>query len=283
MRLSPHRARSDQKPLLLSADRLDKIIISNLHATHRRPHSFRRRERTFLRTSYRFSSYWRLNGFCVTTQHAEVCPVSRGMMLPCGATPIRPITGRPSLLPQSSADRSDRVTCASPACKDSRRRNDRFTAFDVKHTTGLGPFYPPAAPCPCDRKWQPINPTASRFGSGRQHLGPVNIHEGSEGSHLLALPASLAPSHLDAGSNRRSSQTLRPLTGGILVFRWLHTVPLPEPHATVDYGRGNSRFRSFRMKVEQCFTTLSRRTPFHVASLLIRYRLDSGGDSHEET
>ncbi len=118
---------------------------SNLHTTDRRPHSLRRREHTFLRTSHSFSSCWRLNGFCVTTEHVEVCPVSRGIMLPCGATPIRPVAGRPSLLPQSSADRSDRVACASPACLTSGRRNDRFTAFNVKHMTGLVLFYPPAA------------------------------------------------------------------------------------------------------------------------------------------
>ncbi len=35
--------------------------------------------------------------------HAEVCPLSRRMMLSCDAIPIRQITQRPSLLPQSSA------------------------------------------------------------------------------------------------------------------------------------------------------------------------------------
>jgi len=31
----------------------------------------------------------------------KVCPLSRGVMLPCGSIPIRPITGRHSLLPPS--------------------------------------------------------------------------------------------------------------------------------------------------------------------------------------
>ena len=144
---------------------------SNLHTTDRRPHSLRRREHTFLRTSHSFSSCWRLNDFCVTTQHVEVCSVSCGIMLPCGATPIRPVTGRPSRLPQSSADRSDRVACASPACLTSGRRNDRFTVFDVKHTTGLGLFYPPAAPCPCDRTGKPINPLHPVLGQAASILG----------------------------------------------------------------------------------------------------------------
>ena len=189
---------------------------SNLHTTDRRPHSLRRREHTFLRTSHSFSSYWRLNGFCVTTQHVEVCPVSRGIMLPYGATPVRPVTGQPSLFPQSSADRSDRVACASPAYMTFCRRNDRFTAFDVKHTTGLGPFYPPAAPCPCDRTGKPINPLHPVLGQATSILGLFRFTRVPKIHLCWPIPISLAPSHLNAGSNRRSSQILRPLAGGIL-------------------------------------------------------------------
>ncbi len=36
----------------------------------------------------------------------EVCPLSRGVMLPYGATPINPITGLPSLFPSSLSRRS---------------------------------------------------------------------------------------------------------------------------------------------------------------------------------
>ena len=75
MRLSPHTARSGQKPLLVREGRLNKRS-SNLHATRRRPHSLRRREHTSLRTPHSFSAYWRLNDFRMTTQHAEVGRVS---------------------------------------------------------------------------------------------------------------------------------------------------------------------------------------------------------------
>ena len=75
VRLLPHRARSGQKPLLLSEDRLNRRS-SNLHATRRRPHSFRRREHTSSRTFHSFSAYWRLNDFRMTTQHAEVGQLS---------------------------------------------------------------------------------------------------------------------------------------------------------------------------------------------------------------
>jgi hypothetical protein len=40
-------------------------------------------------------------GSLVTPDQREVCPLSRGMMLPCGATPSRTITARPSLPPSS--------------------------------------------------------------------------------------------------------------------------------------------------------------------------------------
>ena len=37
----------------------------------------------------------------VTQHHVEVCPVSRGVLLPHGATPVRSMTDRRSLLPRS--------------------------------------------------------------------------------------------------------------------------------------------------------------------------------------
>ncbi len=37
----------------------------------------------------------------VTQHHVEVCPLSRGMILPADSLPIRPMTGRPSLAPRS--------------------------------------------------------------------------------------------------------------------------------------------------------------------------------------
>jgi len=40
-------------------------------------------------------------GSLVTEDHREVSPLSRGMMLPAGSTPVRPATGRPSLAPGS--------------------------------------------------------------------------------------------------------------------------------------------------------------------------------------
>src|SRR4051794_22063724 len=54
----------------------------------------------------------------------EVSPLSRGVISPKGSTPIRPITGRPSLLPSSSTRRpiSDRLAAGLP-----RREDDGLT------------------------------------------------------------------------------------------------------------------------------------------------------------
>jgi len=47
--------------------------------------------------------------------HAEVCPLSRGMMLPCGAIPVRPITGWHSLFPHSVARTANSLPHGRPA------------------------------------------------------------------------------------------------------------------------------------------------------------------------
>src|SRR5262249_61597138 len=55
-------------------------------------------------------------GFLVTKDPREVGPLSRGVISPKGSTPIRPITGRPSLPPSSSTRRpiGDRLTAGPP-------------------------------------------------------------------------------------------------------------------------------------------------------------------------
>jgi hypothetical protein len=58
---------------------------------------------------------WRWTSFLVTRDHAEVCPLSRGMMLSSDATPIRPITGRRSLSPLSSARIANSLPYGRPA------------------------------------------------------------------------------------------------------------------------------------------------------------------------
>jgi hypothetical protein len=54
-------------------------------------------------------------GFLVTKDQREVCPLSREVMLPGGATPVRPVTGRHSLAPSSSTCNPASGSCESPS------------------------------------------------------------------------------------------------------------------------------------------------------------------------
>ena len=166
--------------------------------------------------SIAFSSCWGSIDFPAMTQHVEVGPVSRGVMLPYGSTPLPSITGGPLAFSTILCRPFHQGRLRFPCLSTTRRRNDRFTAFDVKHTTGLGPSYPPAAPYPCDRNRKPINPLPPILGQATSILGLSTLTRVPKVNICWPIPACLAPSHLDAGSNRRSSQTLRPLSGGIL-------------------------------------------------------------------
>ena len=165
--------------------------------------------------SIAFSSCWGSIDFPATTQHVEVGPVSRGVMLPYGSTPLPSITGGPLAFSTILCRPFHQGRLRFPCLSTSRRRIDRVTAFDVKHTTGLGPSYPPAGSCPCDRNGQPINPLHPFLGQATSILCLSTLTRVPKVHICWAIPASLAPSHLDAGSSRRSSQTLRPLSGGI--------------------------------------------------------------------
>ena len=98
-----------------------------------------------------------------------------------------------------------------------RRRNDRFTAFVVRHTTGL------VAPSITRQHFIPV----IGLGSRSTRCIPFWVRPsapwaclGSRGlskDHICwPIPASLTPNRLGAGSNRRSSRILGPLSGGIL-------------------------------------------------------------------
>lgn len=117
-----------------------------------------------------------------------------------------------------------------------RRRNDRVTAFVVKHTTGLGPFYPPAALYPCNRTRKPINPLHPILGQANSTLGLSRFTRFIEGSHLLA--------------NTRLSRPKPPwcwqqppiLTDPTDPFREGYFVPLA-PHGSVTRAAFNGRLQ----------------------------------------
>ena len=62
------------------------------------------------------SSGW--PSFLVLQDQREVCSLAGGVMLPCGATPLRPITERPSLPPSSSTRYRISAPCEVPTQRD---------------------------------------------------------------------------------------------------------------------------------------------------------------------
>ena len=203
-----------------------------------------------------FSSCWGSSDFPVTTQHVEVGPVSRGVMLPCGSTPLPSITGGQVAFSTILCRPFPQGRLRFPYLPTTRRRNDRFTAFGVMHTTGSGPFYPPAAFCPCDRIGEPINPLHPVLGQATSTLGLSTLTRFIEGSHMLANTSQSRPKPPWCWQQLPILTDPAAPSGRDTLSRWLHTVPLPEPHATVDYRVGKPWFHSLLTEMEQCFTTL---------------------------
>lgn len=77
--------------------------------------------------------------------HEEVCPLSREMF----STPIRPITGRRLLFPQSSTHTSISVPCSSLARCPGQKYG--LTVFHTSYTNNVDPVFPPVMFCPCAR------------------------------------------------------------------------------------------------------------------------------------
>ena len=138
----------------------------------------------------------------------EVSPLSRGVISPEGSTPIRPITGRPSLLPSSSTRRPIGDPLAAGLPREGGRRAYHVPrmyhgwfrlclfAGGSTATAGEGEY-----PCTWPRTFwfKPL----SAFG-----LLVLTTFIGS--SPELAMPSTLAPDRLGAGSRRVPSREARP-------------------------------------------------------------------------
>src|SRR3954463_2037359 len=83
-----------------------------------------------------------LPGALMTRDPREVGPLSRGVISPDDSTPIRPVTGRRSLLPSSSTRRpiGDRLAAGLP-----RGEDDGLTTFHGRITDGAGSASSPVA------------------------------------------------------------------------------------------------------------------------------------------
>jgi hypothetical protein len=164
----------------------------------------------------------------------EVGPLSRGVILPDDATPIRPVPGRRSLPPSSFTRRpvGDRLAAGLP-----RGEDDGFTTFHGRITDGAGSASSPVAP-------------TATTGDGRSHctwphtvwcepasaFGSLDLTTFISSSPELALPSTLAPDRLDAGSRRLPSRERRPPRWGeVTLSQELRTAGLLRPHVLVGY------------------------------------------------
>src|SRR6516164_713096 len=99
-------------------------------------------------------------GSLVTEDQREVCRLSPGVMSPGGSTPIRSITGRPSLAPSSCTRRPIGFSCESL----SLRGDDGLTTFRRGYAGGLGRASPPGVRRLRRRSSEPPDLTPYLFG-----------------------------------------------------------------------------------------------------------------------
>ena len=92
----------------------------------------------------------------------EVCPFSRGMMLPFpGSIPIHPITGWPSLFPHSPTHHIIGAPCGALS---SYEGNDGLTVFRLNNKDRLGSLFSPVAFTPMTRECRTLVPATCLFG-----------------------------------------------------------------------------------------------------------------------
>ena len=169
----------------------------------------------------------------MTKDPREVGPLSWGVMSPEGSTPIRSIIERPSLPPSSFTRRPIGISYREPTPKGGRRayhvpRTDhgwvRLCLFAGGSTATAGEE---GSPCswPLTFWFKPV----SVFG-----LLVLTTFIGS--SPELAMPSTLAPDRLDAGSRRIPSRENRPPhRGEVTLSQELRTARLLRPRALVGY------------------------------------------------
>jgi hypothetical protein len=160
----------------------------------------------------------------------EVCPLSRGMMLPLGSIPIRSVTERPSLFPSSFTHSPIGIPCGFlPAngramglpCSVLTTRWVRASLSAGGHSSMTGDF---GAPVPCHIPFFWLKPI-SVFGS-------TCLTTFITSSHLLPIPSTLAPLGLTlAGpSSPRGSDgslmTVGYIVSGHYTVRSLPALPL---------------------------------------------------------
>jgi len=172
----------------------------------------------------------------------EVCPLARGMMLPTGSIPSRPITGRPSLAPSSFTRCPVRASYAFPSGGVRHRR-----------ATGL----PRSAGATCGGLGRASTPVVQRLRvpSSERHILTTYLF-GPSLSASLAWPLGrrlrrftwvdhATRSWSPTASMLAVAVSAHALTttpqGEDTLPRELRTAPLPAPHVPVGYNWQNSR------------------------------------------
>lgn len=141
-------------------------------------------------------------GFLVTSDQVEVCPLSRGVMLPLSATPILPITGRPSLSPPSATRRPIGSSYGSLSQADKHPSGD-LRAYHVPckyHTAWVrSRLSAGGAPSAIGELGAPI-PDPSPFGPSLlallAHASTFGLFSSTTfigGSHMLTIPRYPSP------------------------------------------------------------------------------------------
>jgi len=104
----------------------------------------------------------------VMQDQMDVSQLSRGVMLPVGATPLHPITGWPSLLPSSSSRTSIGSPCGSLSPAGDVRG---YHVPSQSHTNGLGALCPPVACTAHDKeRGSPCTRYSALLAQACQHL-----------------------------------------------------------------------------------------------------------------
>jgi hypothetical protein len=128
----------------------------------------------------------------VMQDQMDVSPLSRGVMLPVGATPIYPITGWRSLLPSSPARTSIGSPCGSLSLAGDVRG---YHVPSQSQTNGLGALCPPVALLPMTRKRGVLVPATVPFWlKPSSTFGLFSVTMFIERSPGFAIPSILAPS-----------------------------------------------------------------------------------------
>ena len=185
----------------------------------------------------------------------EVSSLSRGVMSP---TPIRPITGRPSLPPSSFTRRP----VGSPYGRPTLREDDGLTTLHRRNPRGLGPALTPVALHLRRMSLQHPDLPLYRFVvQAYQHLWLVFVYDAYSGSPGLAIPAAPGPRPPWCWQSRfRLALQITTLKGEDTLSRGLRTPPLPATHASVGDCWQNSKCRHLLWKSNTFPTIPSCRT-----------------------